>query len=402
MGDVYYKKTIDFFHAGQTLKFHVSQDLFSSHQVDVGTARLLHSLDTTRSFHKILDLGCGYGPLGLTLKKLQPDSIVHLVDRDALAVDYTRQNAALNGIADVHSYGSLGYDDVVERDFDLIISNIPGKAGEAVIAGLLRDACHFLKPDGMVAIVVVAALEATVKQILSEPDIEIVFQETRAGHAIFHYRFAEGYRLRRPPFADGFSSGLYHREKLTVSIGTLTFPMQTARGLPEFDSLDYRSVLLAEGLATRRNIKVNRAVIFNPGQGHIPVFLWKLLQPTTIVLIDRDLLSLRYAQENLIQNGCPASTIQAVHQVGLSLQPAHQPVDLIAAIIREEEGPSAAALLIQQAAAQLAPEGTIWVVAGSTPITRLEKTIRAAKLLRIEKRKRDKGASLLVLCHKAA
>ncbi|HOT93521.1 MAG TPA: methyltransferase [Anaerolineae bacterium] len=400
MEDVYYKKTIDFFHAGQTLKFHVSQDLFSSHQVDVGTARLLRSLDSTRPFHKILDLGCGYGPLGLTLKKLYPESRVHLVDRDALAVLYTRQNATLNHIADVCVYGSLGYDEVQERDFDLIISNIPGKAGEKVIAGLLRDACHFLKPDGLVAIVVVAALEATVTPILSVPDIEIVFQETRSGHAIFHYRFSEAYRAIRPPYTNGFAAGLYHRDAVTITTGPLTFPMQTARGLPEFDGLSYHSRLLIEGLLTLRDTPFNRVLVFNPGQGHIPVALWQIVRPEAIVLMDRDLLSLQYARHNLIQNGCPASRITTAHQVDLASQSADQTVDLIAGILREEEGPAAAEWLVQQAAAQLTPGGWLWLVAGSTPITRLEKAIHSGKLWRIEKRKRDKGLSLLALRRK--
>ncbi len=400
MPDVYYKKTLDFYHSGQTLKFHVSQDLFSSHQIDVGTVRLLRSLDTAQPFHKILDLGCGYGPLGLTLKKLNPDSIVHLVDRDALAMEYTRQNAAFNQVADAVVYGSLGYDDVTERDFDLIISNIPGKAGETVIASLLRDACHFLTPDGMVAIVVVAALETTVASILDDPDIEIIFQETRAGHAIFHYRFSEAYRAKLTPFENGFAAGVYHRDNVTISASKLAFPMQTARGLPEFDSLSYRSALLVEGLLKRGEAKVNRAVIFNPGQGHIPVVLWKLLQPAAIALVDRDLLSLRYARHNLVQNGCPESYVTTAHQVGLSQQAEGQAVDLIVGIVREEEGPAATELLAQQAAAQLAPGGMLCVTAGSTPITRLEKAIQPGKQWRIEKRKREKGISLLVVRRK--
>lgn len=400
MPDVYYKKTLDFYHAGQTLRFHVSQDLFSSHQVDVGTVRLLRSLDAGPSFHKILDLGCGYGPLGLTLKKRYPDSVVHLVDRDALAVDYTRQNAALNHSADVIVYGSLGYDDVTAQDFDLILSNIPGKAGETVIAGLLRDAGHFLTPDGMVAIVVVAALEATVAHILDDPDIEIIFQETRSGHAIFHYRFSTAYRDQRRPFENGFAAGLYHRNNVMLSVGQLAFPLQTVRGLPEFDTLSYRSALLVEELGGLQGTPPGHAVIFNAGQGHIPVALWKLLQPADIALVDRDLLSLRCARYNLVQNGCPESRLTTAHQVGLSPQAGGQSVDLIAGMVREEEGPAAAEQLMEQAAAQLVPGGMALITAASTPITRLEKAIQPGKLWRIEKRKRDKGISLLVMRRK--
>ena len=76
--------------------------------------------------------------------------------------------------------------------------------------------------------------------------------------------------------------------------------------------------------------------------------------------------------------------------------------DLIIGALREEEGQAAAEQLAQQAAALLAPDGALWLVAGSTPITRLEKAIApsngaSAKLLRIVKRKRDNRMSLLVL-----
>jgi 16S rRNA (guanine1207-N2)-methyltransferase len=403
MPDVYFKKTIDFYHSGHTLYFHVAQDLFSSHQIDVGTARLLRSLVDAPSFAKILDLGCGYGPLALTLKALHPQSTVHAVDRDALALDYTCQNALLNGLTDVQVYGSLGYDDVSAHDFDLIISNVPGKAGETVIASLLRDAVHFLRPGGLVAIVVVAVLEATVAQALDDPGIEIAFQETRSGHAIFHYRFTETYRTAQPPFASGLARGLYHRDTVDITAAALTFPMRTARGLPEFDTLSYGSLLLLDNLARMQGTHVGRVIVHNPGQGHIPVALWKLFRPTAIMLADRDLLSLRYTCDNLLQNGCPAGQIIAAHQLGLDGQAGM--ADLIVGMLREEEGQAAAEQLAQQAAALLAPDGTLCLVAGSTPITRLEKAVApsngaSAKLLRTVKRKRDKRMSLLVLQHR--
>jgi len=401
MPDVYFKKTIDFYHSGHTLHFHVAQDLFSSHQIDVGTARLLRTLVDAPPFAKILDLGCGYGPLALTLKALCPESVVHAVDRDALAVNYARQNAELNGLAGVEAYGSLGYDDVPERDFDLIISNIPGKAGETVITSLLRDAAHFLTPGGLVAIVVVAALEGVVAQALDDPGIEIAFQEARSGHAIFHYRFTGAYRVAQPPFASGLTRGLYHRDVVDITAGSLTFPMQTARGLPEFDSLSYGSLLLLDNLARWQGGNVKRAVVHNPGQGYIPVVVWKQFNPDAITLVDRDLLSLHYACENLVQNGCPASRIVTAHQADLALEGEEQTADLIVGVLREEEGQAAAEQLVRQAAALLTPDGALWLVAGSTPITRLEKAIEVAKLLRVTKRKRDNRMSLLMMQRRA-
>ena len=171
--------------------------------------------------------------------------------------------------------------------------------------------------------------------------------------------------------------------------------MQTAHGLPEFDSLSYGSVLLLKNLTRLQETPVKRVIVHNPGQGHIPVALWELFRPESIALVDRDLLSLRYTRDNLVQNGCPAAQITAIHQPGLDDQTG--PADMIVALLREEEGQAAAEQLVQQAAALLAPDGALWLVAGSTPITRLEKAVKAAKRLQIVKRKRDNRMSLLVM-----
>lgn len=155
--NTYLKKTVRLSMAGEHLEFAVSQTLFSSHQVDIGSLHLLKTLQAHRlkDGARILDLGCGYGPLGLTLARLNRGAQVHLVDRDALAVEFTQHNAVRLGLADVQVYGSLGYDDVRGREFDLIVSNIPGKAGASVIQAMLLGARAYLTDDGMASVVVV-------------------------------------------------------------------------------------------------------------------------------------------------------------------------------------------------------------------------------------------------------
>ena len=140
--DPYYKKQIPLNYQGKNLVFRTSQVLFSSHDIDVGTKHLLRTLTLENSyeFKKALDLGCGYGPIGIALKSISPDSFVHMVDRDALALDYSQQNMQLNNLNDIKIYGSLGYDNIVDTDFDLIVSNIPAKVGEPVLEHMLLDA----------------------------------------------------------------------------------------------------------------------------------------------------------------------------------------------------------------------------------------------------------------------
>lgn len=390
--DVYFKKEVTLQHAGKTLRFRVSQDLFSSYKVDTGTRFLLRTVVLkSHSFQKILDLGCGYGPIGLTLKKLNSSSEVHMVDRDALAVEYTRQNAALNGLDDIRIYGSLGYDDVQDTDFHLVIANIPGKAGEIVIAHFLKDAAYYLKPGGMVAVVVVALLESMVQEILENtPDVDILFHENRSGHAVFHYRFGGGGGV----YQNAFERGIYGRGGGYFSFHNINYHMQTACGLPEFDSLNYKTRLLLEGLENVDKSAVNSAVVFHPGQGHVPVFLWKIIGPQKMILIDRDLLSLRYSQKNLALNGYPDEKIDMLHQVDINAN-TREKTDLIIGMLREEEGTGAASLLLRQASEQLSSRGVVLVAGSSTAIARLVGTVRAVRL-RVKGRIKKRGYSLLV------
>ena len=396
--DIYFHKTVTFHAWKHSLQFRTSQELFSSHDIDIGTKFLLRTIveaDYDRP-ERILDMGCGYGPIGLTLKSLHPDSLVYMVDRDALAVEYSHQNAELSGLTGVEIYGSLGYDDIKGNDFDLIISNIPGKAGESVIANLLREARYYLAPGGLAAIVVVAPLEATVARILDDtPGVEIVLRRNRSGHAVFHYRFS-GEQNSLKPDRSALERGIYHRENIKIRLRNLEYLMQTAYGLPEFDSLSYGSEMLVKALNNIRDRNINRAVVFNPGQGHAAVALWKLIRPENIALVDRDLLALRYSSFNLTLNECPPERIGISHQVGIN-SGSEEKVDLFVGVLREEEGKNATFLTLNQAAGQLSAGGMIVVSAGSTAITRLITYVESQGRLRKKTRERRKGNSLLVL-----
>jgi 16S rRNA (guanine1207-N2)-methyltransferase len=396
--DVYYHKTVAFRTGKQNLLFRTSQELFSSHDIDTGSRFLLRTIveGGYGNMQRILDAGCGYGALGLTLKSLYPDSLVHLFDRDALAVEYSRQNAELNGLDGVTIYGSLGYDDVPKNDFDLIVANIPGKAGESVIAYLLREARYCLAPGGVVAVVVVAPLEAMVAKILADtPGAEIVFKRRRSGHAVFHYRFS-GENTPPKPDPTALARGIYHRQKVTIRDENLAYSVQTAYGLPEFDSLSYGTEMLMKTLFSLRGRNFHRAVVFNPGQGHIPVALWQLIHPRTITLIDRDLLALRYSRLNLVLNDCPPERISISHQVGIDLK-SEEKVDLFLGGPREGEGKDASFLTLDRATSQLSPDGVIMLSASSTAITRLVAYAASQGILRIKSRERRRGYSLLVL-----
>jgi len=394
--DPYYKKTVTLGQSGRRLELRIAADLFSSFEVDTGTRLLLRTL-AGAAFHglrRVLDLGCGYGPIGLALQALDPGREVHMVDRDALAVAYSRRNADLNGLGGVQVYGSLGYDDCRAGDFDLIVSNVPAKAGPAAIRHFLLDAAHHLRPSGLVAVVVVAALEASVAGVLARPGVEVAHHRSTTSYAVFHYRFTGG---RRGPEEPAFGRGVYDRERVSLAHGGIRLAVQTAYGLPEFDSLGYQSGLAMDALLGLGGGPAAGAVVLNPGQGHVPAFLWALRKPSQVRLVDRDLLALRYAQANLVRNGCPPERIVTRHQVGLDGAGVAE-ADLVVVLPREKEPPEAAAASVRLAASELPPGGRLVVAASSTAVTRcLARLGPAGARVAVRDRRRKKGFSVVVL-----
>jgi 16S rRNA G1207 methylase RsmC len=153
---------------GQNLKFHTTWGIFSPKSIDEGT-QLLADLLEVKPDADCLDLGCGYGPLGLTLAKLAPKGTVQMVDKDFTAVDYSNRNAELNGLNNAHAYLSNGFDQVpADAMFDAIISNVPAKIGGELMTLMLHDARAHLKPGGQLYVVTISGLKDYMKRNLNE------------------------------------------------------------------------------------------------------------------------------------------------------------------------------------------------------------------------------------------
>lgn len=396
-GDPHYKKDVTLGIAGRSLRFRVSQTLFSSHRIDAGTDFLLRTLHSEgRAFRKVLDLGCGYGPIGVALKSLHPGAMLHMVDRDALAVRFAYENTLLNGIDDALVYPSVGLDDVEDRDFDLIAMNIPGKAGEAVIASWLRSAPLHLRRHGRVAAVVVSPLETVIDKVVATiPGGRVVLQRRGAGHTVVVFAVEDG-QEQLTPLARSFDCGDYDRSHAAFEYRQTEYTMRTVFGLPQFESLSYRTQLLfsvLEGLDER--LAGRSVLVLNPGQGHVPVFLAKTLAPGSIDMVDRDLLAIRCSARNLILNGYDGARVSTRH--GTVADDNGSRYDLIVGEMRDDEGPDVAAMQFRQALELLAPGGQMVVAAGSTMITRLMKVCREERLGRVKERKRRRGNSVLVV-----
>ena len=162
---------------------------------------------------------------------------------------------------------------------------------------------------------------------------------------------------RTPQPRDAFAAGVYDRAVVDLDTANHSVALQTVYGLPEFDTPSFATQLLLQELAAIDAPAARHVAILNPGQGHIPVALHSHAQPGAITLIARDLLSLHTSRANLARNGCPPDRITLLHQPGFPALTA--PADLIAGVVREDEGPDAIAVTVEVAAAQLTAGGAM-------------------------------------------
>ncbi|WP_302067691.1 class I SAM-dependent methyltransferase, partial [uncultured Streptococcus sp.] len=135
---------------GQSFTFLTDSGVFSKKMVDYGSQVLLNTLDFEKG-KTLLDLGCGYGPLGISLAKVQGVKPT-MVDINNRAIDLAKQNGQKNGVeADI--FQSNIYEKV-NGTFDYIISNPPIRAGKQVVHTIISESINYLKVDGNLTIVI--------------------------------------------------------------------------------------------------------------------------------------------------------------------------------------------------------------------------------------------------------
>lgn len=160
--------TFEAYPRGHHLRFHSTWGLFSPRSIDEGSLLLLKYLDVEDG-DVTLDLGCGYGALGLTIATLSPKGRVIMVDKDFLAVDYARKNADANSLTNVEVHLSNGFSHVdSELRFDTIVANLPAKVGRELLFIFLSDACDRLKPGGQIVVVTVNGLRKFIRRNFEE------------------------------------------------------------------------------------------------------------------------------------------------------------------------------------------------------------------------------------------
>ena len=167
-------KPVEFSLAGQTLRLQAAAGTFSSGKLDKGTAVLLSLANQFPKQGTILDLGCGWGPIGISIAKLSPATKVWGVDVNSRSVELANQNSKDLGLTNFQAV--LAEQLPSEIKFDEIWSNPPIRIGKLALHELLTTYLNKLNPNGRAVLVVQKQLgaESLMKWLAEQfPDHEV-------------------------------------------------------------------------------------------------------------------------------------------------------------------------------------------------------------------------------------
>ncbi len=146
------RRELRFLYRGALVTVVVDRGVFASSALDPGTALLIETLDPGPT-DRILDLGCGWGAVGLAAARAAPGGSVLLTDVNRRAVYLARENLRRNRIANAEVRAGAGFVPVRGERFDLIATNPPYHAGRELLLALLAEGPEHLTPTGRLLLV---------------------------------------------------------------------------------------------------------------------------------------------------------------------------------------------------------------------------------------------------------
>ena len=135
--------------------FELTSDLgvFSKNELDPGSKLLILTAIKNNIHGSLLDMGCGYGPIGITLASLCSISNVDFIDVNKRALGLTKENADKYKVDNYRVIESNGFENV-DSKYDYILINPPIRAGKEVIFKMFENSINYLKEDGILMIVI--------------------------------------------------------------------------------------------------------------------------------------------------------------------------------------------------------------------------------------------------------
>lgn len=141
-----------FHYRDRDLYFTSDNGVFSKKMIDYGSRVLLDAIELDETKHSLLDVGCGYGTFGISLKKIYPFLDVDMVDVNGRAIELAKANAKSNQI-EANVFSSDVYQNVTKK-YDVIVTNPPIRAGKSVVTKILVEAKDHLNLNGELWVVI--------------------------------------------------------------------------------------------------------------------------------------------------------------------------------------------------------------------------------------------------------
>jgi len=309
--DALVSRRVDYRYRRHGFAFDLSQALFSSAAVDGGTHLLLATVADeleVDSYDRFVDVGCGVGTLGIALAGSASRPLV-AVDRDALAVAFTRRNAATNGVDSLSAKLALTVPEYPGEGRELVASNIPAKAGEPVLRMLIDQIGRRASlSGGHAAVVIVRPLADLLDSELSSIGATIVAERRTANHAavIFSCQVPP-----QDPAPDAPLPEQFVRDAVEFPGPSRPYRIDTVYNLPDFDRLSFRTALAFDLL--RGTELAGPVLLYGCGQGHLLAGLSQRAgRSAALQIADRDLLALEIASRNAAALGVRLDRAAAV------------------------------------------------------------------------------------------
>jgi 16S rRNA (guanine1207-N2)-methyltransferase len=144
----------DFTLKNNHFRFKTDNGVFSKREVDFGSRLLIESFEMPNTEGLILDVGCGYGPIGLSIAKYYHDRMIHMVDVNERAIELAKENAEHNRIQNVKVYESDRLLNVKENTFAAILTNPPIRAGKKTVHDIFEQSFEHLTSQGELWVVI--------------------------------------------------------------------------------------------------------------------------------------------------------------------------------------------------------------------------------------------------------
>jgi 16S rRNA (guanine1207-N2)-methyltransferase len=138
---------------GRKFRFKTDAGVFSKSGVDFGTRLLIETMDIPNDA-KVLDVGCGYGPIGIAAATIAVNGAVVMADVNERAIELAEANSKLNGLYNVTVRQSDLFSGIEDREFNCILTNPPIRSGKETVHRIFEQAREFLKDGGSLWVVI--------------------------------------------------------------------------------------------------------------------------------------------------------------------------------------------------------------------------------------------------------